>query len=186
LKIEQVTDLPLPGVKLIHFGRYDDDRGHFCEPYRESQLAEVIPGFRCVQVNQSHSHVGVIRGLHIQTDPPMGKLVRVLNGAMWDLCLDLRRDSPAFGNAVSVLMYATNGAWIWVPPGIAHGNYFPTDTTIEYLCTAEYNHAGESGVCPFATDISWIGGDEIFPPGAMISDKDRNAPTLTQWLEAHP
>jgi dTDP-4-dehydrorhamnose 3,5-epimerase len=184
MKIEHVSELPIPGVKLIHFGRFDDDRGYFCEPYRESQLAEVIPGFRCVQVNQSLSHPGVLRGLHIQTDPPMGKLVRVLQGAMWDLCLDLRDGSGTFGQAIEVLMYATSGAWMWVPPGIAHGNYFPTETTIEYLCTAEYNHAGESGVCPFSPDIHWLDGREL-SRNATISEKDRNAPTVAQWKEAH-
>lgn len=188
MEIESVKELAIPGVKLIRFGRFNDDRGYFCEPYRESQLAEVIPGFRCRQVNQSYSREGVVRGLHIQTDPPMGKLVRVLHGAMFDLCLDLRRDSPSFGKALSVLIYATAGAWIWVPPGIAHGNYFPTETTIEYLCTAEYNQAGESCVCPFAPDIRWLDGEPPLPcePDMIASAKDRNAQTLAQWKEAHP
>jgi dTDP-4-dehydrorhamnose 3,5-epimerase len=190
--IDKVTELAIPGVKLIHFGEYVDDRGYFCEPYRESALQSAICEWpSCVQVNQSYSRKNVVRGLHIQTDPPMGKLVRVIDGEMFDLCLDLRNKSPTFGIAIAVEMWP--GRWIWVPPGIAHGNFFLQPTTIEYLCTAEYSLDAKSGsVNVYDRKIKWI-RDEVsdrrrLPKkrDAVMSDRDRNAPTLAQWMEAHP
>lgn len=182
MKIDSVTELAIPGVKLIRFGKFDDQRGYFTEPYRQSQMREVLPGFVCRQMNQSTSHPGVLRGMHIQTEPEMGKLVRVLSGYMYDLCLDLRPWSETFGKAIGVQMEADPLSWIWVPPGIGHGNYFQVETTIEYLCTAEYSAAGESGVCPLAADIDWIGAAFAWSD-AILSDKDLAAPTVAQWIE---
>jgi dTDP-4-dehydrorhamnose 3,5-epimerase len=90
---------------------------------------------------------------------------------MYDLLLDVRRDSPTFGESMSVPIEADR-TWVWVPPNVAHGNYFPVETVIEYLCTAEYNKAGEHGINPLSVfDLS----------GCIISDKDMAAPTFEQW-----
>lgn len=174
MQITSVTDLVIAGAKLIQFGSFADERGYFMEPYRESQIQEVVPGFRCVQVNQSESRVGVVRGLHWQTHPPMGKLVRVLFGKMDDLLLDVRVYSPTFGQSLTVPI-SNDRTWIWIPAGVAHGNYFPVSTIIEYLCTGEYNKAGEHAINPLSV-FEAIGCIEH-----IISDKDRNAPTFEQW-----
>lgn len=178
MQIKSVLELGISGSKLIEFGRFDDNRGYFTEPYRESQLQEVIPGFRCVQMNQSRSDPGVMRGLHWQSNPPMGKLVRVLSGFMYDLLLDVRIDSPTFGKSLYVPM-ESELTWIWVPPGVAHGNFFPVNTRIEYICTAEYNKGGEHAICPLSVfDVKKFGVES-----AIVSDKDFAAPSFREWRE---
>jgi dTDP-4-dehydrorhamnose 3,5-epimerase-like enzyme len=101
----------------------------------------------------------------------MGKLVRVISGEMYDLLLDVRRESPTFGKRLSIHM--RNGEWIWVPPCVAHGNYFPVETVIEYLCTAEYNKDGEHAIC--ATGEFFFGGEYI------VSEKDKTSPSFEEW-----
>lgn len=175
MQIDDVIDLGIDGVKVIGFGVFKDNRGYFTEPYRESQIQEVIQGFRCVQMNQSLSQPNVLRGLHWQSHGPMGKLVRVLEGEMWDLLLDVRQHSPTFGEKLSVFL--SDDAWIWVPPGVAHGNFFPVRTKIEYLCTAEYNKAGEHGICPLSVfELKDFGADSC-----IISEKDSSSPTFEEW-----
>lgn len=174
--IKSVMDLSISGVKLIEFESFSDSRGYFTEPYRESQMRDVIPGFQCVQVNQSVSVPTTIRGLHWQSHPPMGKLVRVLSGEMLDLLLDVRLHSKTFGLSLAVPI-KDERTWIWVPAGVAHGNYFPVETRIEYLCSAEYNKSGEHGINPLSVfELSSLGAES-----AIISDKDINAPTFEQW-----
>lgn len=179
MQIEEVVELSIHGAKLIGFGSFSDERGYFSEPYRESQLREVIQGFRCVQVNQSMSKPTTLRGLHWQSHGQMGKLVRVLSGKMFDLLLDVRTYSETFGKAL-VVPIGDERTWIWVPPGVAHGNYFPVETKIEYLCTAEYNKVGEHCICPLSVfELSWFGVDSC-----IISEKDSNAPTFEEWKDS--
>jgi len=172
MKILDVTPLAIPDVKLIRFARFEDERGFFTEPYRQSQLQEVI-GAPIVQMNESYSRAGVLRGLHFQWNPYMGKLVRIIYGEMDDLTMDIRLGSPTFGKIVSQLM-APGGRnideWLWVPPGFAHGNYFNDNSHIEYLCTGEYNPD-----CEACIRASYRRRDSI------VSDKDRHGMTLEQW-----
>jgi dTDP-4-dehydrorhamnose 3,5-epimerase len=174
--IKSISALEIDGVRLIEVGTFPDERGCFSELYRESQLQEVIAGFRCVQVNQSLSKPSVLRGLHWQSDSPMGKLVRVIEGRMYDLLLDVRLSSPTFGKSLSVPISAGK-TWIWVPPNVAHGVFCPVNTRIEYLCTAEYNAAGEHGICPLSVfELENFGAESC-----IISPKDSNAPTFEEW-----
>lgn len=177
MQIERVVDLEISGAKLIEFGSFQDERGYFMEPFRLSQVQEVLPDMTCcVQVNQSMSKSTTLRGLHWQTHPPMGKLVRVLSGEMLDLLLDVRPHSKTFGLSLAVPI-KDERTWIWVPAGVAHGNYFPVETRIEYLCSAEYNKSGEHGINPLSVfELSSLGAES-----AIISDKDINAPTFEQW-----
>lgn len=106
----------------------------------------------------------------------MGKLVRVLRGWMYDLLLDVRTYSKTFGKQL-IVPIRNEWTWIWVPAGVAHGNFFPVDTTIEYLCSAEYNKAGEHGICPLSVfELHHFAADSC-----IISEKDSNAPTFEQW-----
>lgn len=201
MKIIAVNSLTIPEVKIVSFARFTDARGYFTEHFRKSDLAalgEQIPGFQSfdfVQANESRSHAGVVRGLHFQWNPFMGKLVRTLTGHMVDMVLDIRKNSPTLGKIVLFDMPARPDAeyaeWIWVPPGFAHGNYFTADSTIEYFCTGEYSPGCEAGISPLAHDIDWSltedglkrGFDAIVAQDMVISDKDRNGLSLRAWLE---
>jgi dTDP-4-dehydrorhamnose 3,5-epimerase len=135
----------------------------------------------------------VIRGLHFQWNPRMGKLLRTLNGRMVDIFMDIRHGSPSFGQAAMFDMPSAPdqpyAEWIWVPPGFAHGNFFTVESRIEYLCSGEYNPACEAAVSPVAEDIDWSvcdpslkrEFDQVLAGGALLSDKDRDAPTLSAW-----
>jgi dTDP-4-dehydrorhamnose 3,5-epimerase len=199
MKILSVSDLPLPGVKVIRFARFLDPRGFFSEPFRRSDIDALasLPALRgrpFVQSNESYSRPNVVRGLHFQWNPVMGKLVRTLNGHMVDIVLDIRKGSPTAGKAVMYDMPWNADAdwaeWIWVPPGFAHGNFFPTAAHIEYFCTGEYSPGCEAAVSPLAPDIDWslcepalkARFDAMSAAPAIISDKDRQAMALGQWM----
>ena len=199
MKIISVTDLPLPGVKVIRFARFLDQRGYFTEPFRRSDVdshleLECLKGQAFVQTNESHSRPNVVRGLHFQWEPFMGKLVRTLYGHMVDIVVDLRKGSPTLGKGIMHDMPSNVAAdwseWIWVPPGFAHGNFFPSESGIEYYCTAEYSQNGESAVSPLSPDIDWSlcdpahkgRFDALIAAGAVMSDKDCQANLLQTWL----
>ena len=129
MKIVTITDAQIPGVKLINFERFTDKRGFFTETFRVSDF--INNELKCfpngiMQANESYSRRNVLRGLHFQWNPNMGKLVRTISGHMVDLVLDLRQGSPTQGKIMAFNMPAnsTDGttSWIWVPEGCAHGN----------------------------------------------------------------
>ncbi|MEW6138905.1 MAG: dTDP-4-dehydrorhamnose 3,5-epimerase [Thermodesulfobacteriota bacterium] len=199
MRIVDVRSLAVPEVKIIEFFRYRDHRGYFTETFRRQvmdEMLEFLRGTEFVQGNESHSHRGVIRGLHFQWNPYMGKLVRVIQGRMIDFALDVRTGSATFGKIVAYDLNQTpdaqTGQWIWVPPGFAHGCLFCEDSTIEYLCTGKYNPACEAAISPFSEDIDWSLCDPVLRAvfeelstctrrDGLVSDKDRDGLTLTQW-----
>lgn len=198
MKIVDVRSLPIPDVRIVRFERFRDHRGYFTEPYRRSDVESnpgtgFLAGLTFPQTNESYSRAGVIRGLHFQWNPFMGKLVRTVSGRMIDLALDIRLDSPTFGRILAYDMpsspHADFADWIWVPPGFAHGNLFPEDTIIEYFCTGEYSPGCEAAVSPLAADLDWSlcephlrGEFDAMVEGApTITDKDRNAGSLSDW-----
>ncbi len=198
MKIVDVTPLAIEDVRVVRFARFRDDRGYFTEPYRRSDLdgnpaTGFLRGLGFPQANESFSHAGVVRGLHFQWSPFMGKLVRTIRGRMVDLALDIRLGSPTFGKIVAYDMPSSPGSewseWIWVPPGFAHGNYFTEETTIEYFCSGEYSPGNEAGVSPLADDLDWSLcapelHDELrslLDSGAILSEKDRDAGSLARW-----
>jgi dTDP-4-dehydrorhamnose 3,5-epimerase len=197
LKITTSQPLALEGVHVIRFGRFRDARGYFTEHYRRSDFANhpgttFMKDVEFVQANESFSRAGTIRGMHFQWNPYMGKLVRTVSGHMVDLVLDIRKGSPTFGRMIAFDMPADPASdsqdWIWVPPGFAHGNFFPEDSVIEYLCSGEYSPGCEAGISPLAADIDWslceprlkqlfdrIAGD------ALITPKDRDGLGVAAW-----
>lgn len=197
MKILSVSSLVIEDIKTIRFARFCDHRGYFTEQFRKSDLL-INSGIKSlvksefVQANESLSKPGVIRGLHFQWNPHMGKLVRTLHGHMVDIVLDIRKGSPTYGKAIMYNMPGDSTSdfdeWIWVPPGFAHGNYFLKESRIEYFCTGEYSQNCEAGISPTAEDIDWSlceaglknGFDQILR-SAIITDKDRNAQTLGEW-----
>jgi dTDP-4-dehydrorhamnose 3,5-epimerase len=198
VKIVDTRSLPIPELKVVRFARFHDARGYFTEPYRRSDVSndpslDFLHELAFPQANESFSRAGVIRGLHFQWNPYMGKLVRTVCGRMVDLALDIRLESPTFGKIVAYDMPASSdrewSEWIWVPPGFAHGNYFTEETIIEYLCTGEYSPGCEAAVSPLAPDLDWSLCDTVLRDEFQaliegtptVSDKDRNAGSLLDW-----
>lgn len=198
MKIICVQGLALPGIKVIRFARFCDQRGYFTESFRQNDFQN-HPELRCLQgisiqqCNESRSQAGVVRGLHFQWNPFMGKLVRTLVGRMVDLVLDIRKGSPHFGKIVAYDMpadpHGEYAEWIWVPPGFAHGNFFTEDTLIEYFCTGEYSQGCEAGISPLAQDLDWSLCAsalkklfrELQARALIISAKDQNGLSLKDW-----
>lgn len=198
MKILDVKSLKIPEIKIIKFGFFRDHRGYFAETFRKSDLTShpqlgSLKDADFSQSNESFSVPGTIRGLHFQWDPLMGKLVRTIRGHMIDLVLDIRKGSPTFGHIIAYDMPLDENAdfseWIWIPPGFAHGNFFPAPTTIEYFCTGHYNPRSEAGISPFSGDIDWDLCDpelkDIFEKVSrhtnLVTDKDKNGFSLTDW-----
>ncbi len=194
MKILEVKNLSIPDVKVIKFARFGDERGYFTETFRESDFQKVIPDFSILQVNESYSALkGVVRGLHLQWNPYMGKLVRTIKGHMIDLFLDIRKGSPTYGKIGAYDMSESSkndfSEWIWVPVGFAHGNFFLEETMIEYFCTGEYNPANEAGILPTSPDLDWSLCDSqlkkqfdyLVTSGVVLSEKDQKNLTLTEW-----
>ncbi|HEY3540034.1 MAG: dTDP-4-dehydrorhamnose 3,5-epimerase [Trinickia sp.] len=118
----QVTSMPLDGVKLIEPKVFGDSRGFFFESFNAREFAQQVQdGVTFVQDNHSRSAKGVLRGLHYQIAHAQGKLVRVTEGEVFDVAVDLRRSSPTFGKWEGITLSAENHRQLWIPPGFAHG-----------------------------------------------------------------
>jgi dTDP-4-dehydrorhamnose 3,5-epimerase len=139
--------LEIPDVVLIEPEVIHDVRGFFFEVYhREKFEAEGLPGI-FVQDNQSYSHRHVLRGLHAQLRKPQGKLVRALQGEIFDVAVDIRPGSPTFGRWVSAVLSGENNCQLWVPPGFVHGFCVTSDfATVQYKCTELFAPGDEIGV----------------------------------------
>ena len=117
----------LPGVVIVQPKVFGDERGFFMETYRMDKFEAAGIPTRFVQDNHSRSQQGVLRGLHYQIQQPQGKLVRVILGEVYDVAVDIRRDSPSFGKWTAAYLSAENKREMWVPPGFAHGFYVLSD-----------------------------------------------------------
>ena len=186
----------IPDIKIIKYEKYKDDRGYFMEHFRKNEInsLEFMENFQIEQSNESFSYKNTLRGLHFQWDPPMGKLVRLINGHMIDFILDIRLGSPTFGKIFGIELKSNETIdecmWIWIPVGFAHGCFFIENSILEYYCTSHYNGKGESGINPFTKDIEWDLCDTnllLLLDGAyrnnsiIISDRDKNGHSLTTW-----
>lgn len=197
MEILDVKSTFFPEIKLIRYRRFPDERGFFTESFRKSDLQKQpalnsFNGSEVLQSNTSYSIKGVVRGLHFQWQPNMGKLIRVIDGAMIDLFLDIRKNSPNFGCIDGVKLSAkpnqTDETMVWIPPGFAHGAAFLENSYIEYYCTAEYSPKTEAGIYPLAEDIDWSNFprelkdqiDELFVK-PIISAKDQKGLTVSAW-----
>ena len=173
----------LPGVVLIEPDVYRDRRGFFLETYHAGKYrAAGIDGI-FVQDNHSHSVRGTVRGLHAQRQRAQGKLVRALQGEIFDVAVDIRRGSPTFRHWVGVRLSADNFRQIYVPPGFAHGFCVLSEIAdVEYKCTELYDPADEFGILWDDPElaISW----PVREP--LLSEKDRTAPRLAELVETLP
>jgi len=161
---------------------FRDDRGFFTEAFRADQFRSLGLPSEFVQENHSGSRKHVIRGLHFQWDPPMGKLMRVTRGIGFLVAVDIRRASPTVGRWVGVEVSEENRRIFWAPAHFARGFCALSDgTEVQYLCTGIYNSRGESAI---RWDDPEIGIDWPVRRGAILSEKDRNARTLAHWLSS--
>ena len=162
----------LTGLYLIKPKVFEDHRGHFFESFREDVLKENGVETNFVQDNQSFSQAGAVRGLHAQANPfAQGKLVRVIQGKVLDIAVDIRRNSPTYGQHFSLELSAENFKMFYIPPGFLHGfSTLENNTIFSYKCTNLYNKDSEIGVIWNDKDlnIDW----QINPNELILSCKD--------------
>jgi dTDP-4-dehydrorhamnose 3,5-epimerase len=177
----KVESRALGDVAVLVPDIFQDSRGFFMETFREDQFKAMGLPYHFVQDNHSRSARGVVRGLHFQWEPPMGKLMRVTQGSAFLVAVDIRKGSPTLGKWVGVEASVENRRQVWAPAGFARGFCVLSEfAEIQYKCTGLYSNKAESGVLWNDPEIGieW----PIKPSDATLSDKDKKAQTLAQWL----
>jgi dTDP-4-dehydrorhamnose 3,5-epimerase len=160
---------------------FQDERGFFTETFRADQFKALGLPTEFVQDNHSGSVRGVLRGLHFQWSPPMGKLMRVTRGTAFLVAVDIRKGSPTLGRWFGAEVSAEDRRQIWAPAGFARGFCVLSDyAEIQYKCTGIYSNKGESGILWNDPEI----GIEWPLRDVQLSEKDRKAQTLKQWLDS--
>ncbi len=171
----KIIDGSLPGVKVIHPPRFEDDRGWFAEIWNMERYQRAGLDARFVQGNVSSSPRGVLRGLHFQWPNPQGKLITVLTGAIFDAVVDIRATSATFGKWYGLELSVENRLQLWVPEGFAHGFIVLSDhALVHYHCTAVYDPAADRALAWDDPDVGIAWPQRPI----VISDKDRAAPRL--------
>ncbi|ASW76151.1 dTDP-4-dehydrorhamnose 3,5-epimerase [Chryseobacterium piperi] len=172
----RAKETKLKGCFILEPTVFEDERGYFFESYNEVKLEEIL-GYRptFVQDNQSRSSYGVVRGLHMQAGEfAQAKLVRVIEGSVIDVVVDVRVGSPTYGESVAVELNTENKRQLFIPRGFLHGfSVISENATFFYKCDNIYNKASESGINPLDTElnIDW----KIPVEQMIISEKDKDA-----------
>ena len=176
----QVTPQSIPEVLLIEPTVFGDDRGYFKETYQQDAFDKMLSGVRFVQDNESLSSKGVLRGLHFQRQPhAQAKLVRVIQGAIWDVAIDLRPESPTFKQFVGIELSADNHLQLFIPRGFAHGFVTLSDSATVFYKTDQFYHAeSDGGIHPFDEDLKvpW----PLDQHDILLSAKDEGLPSLSE------
>ena len=178
----ETTDIP--GVLVFEPTVFEDSRGYFFESYNEKSFKESGIDLRFVQDNQSSSMYGVIRGLHYQLPPyAQAKLVRVLQGKILDVAVDIRKGSPYYGRSFCIELSTENKKQLFIPIGFAHGfSVLSEKAEVFYKCDALYNKESDAGICfnDPSLKIDWkIPANKI-----IVSDKDKMLPALAECKNA--
>ncbi|WP_235068992.1 dTDP-4-dehydrorhamnose 3,5-epimerase [Turicibacter sp. TJ11] len=173
----------IPDLYIIEPKVFGDDRGYFMESYSQKDFADAGLTMNFVQDNESKSRKGVLRGLHFQTQHTQGKLVRVTQGEVWDVAVDLRKGSPTYGQWEGVYLSAENKRQFYVPEGFAHGFVVTSDEAVfNYKCTDFYAPEYDSGLLwnDEEVGIDWPLEDlgEI-----LLSEKDQKQKTLKELID---
>lgn len=177
----KVIETKLDGVLILEPRVFEDERGRFQETWNAERYAELGVSGPFVQDNVSVSKKGVLRGLHFQNPNPQGKLVSVLQGAVYDVAVDVRQGSPTFAEWVGAELSAENGRQMWIPEGFAHGFQALTNETVfSYKCTNLYSPPDEHSLrwSDPALSIEWP------LPEPLTAPKDAAAPLLVEIAEA--
>ncbi len=172
----KVIPTAIPDVKIIEPRVFGDERGFFMETWNQKQFDDQVAGkpVRFVQDNHSKSKKGILRGLHFQTENTQGKLVRVISGEVFDVAVDLRENSPTYGQWVGEYLSAENKRQLWVPEGFAHGFYVTSsEAEFVYKCTDYYNPAAEVSIAWDDPElaITWPLEPKEVP---QLSEKDKH------------
>ena len=176
----QIIHTSIKDLLIIQPQVFRDERGYFFESFNHSSFVEEGLDLHFVQDNESKSQKGVLRGLHFQAPPfAQGKLVRVIKGAVMDVAVDIRKESPTYGKHFIQLLNEENKTMLWVPPGFAHGFVTLVDDTIfSYKCTNVYNKASEGSVRWDDADLNIVWG--VTNPS--LSDKDKVSPLFKDFI----
>ncbi len=172
----KVIETPLQGLLIIEPSVFNDERGYFFESYKFGKYFDAGITSAFVQDNESKSVRGVVRGLHYQLNPnAQAKLVRVVQGVVFDVAVDLRQGSPTFGQWYGIELNDRDKRQFLIPRGFAHGFAVLSETAIfSYKCDNNYHKESERGINPFDPKlaINW----QITENESIVSEKDRNAP----------
>ncbi|MGR5431115.1 dTDP-4-dehydrorhamnose 3,5-epimerase [Vibrio astriarenae] len=179
----KIIDTEIPCVKIIEPRVYGDERGFFMETWNQKMFEDLVTNksTKFVQDNHSSSKKGILRGLHYQTKNTQGKLVRVVTGEVFDVAVDIRKNSPTFGQWVGVILSARNKRQLWVPEGFAHGFYVVSDEAeFVYKCTDYYNPKHEQSILWNDPELGIKWPLEDGEP--LLSDKDRLGKKLSESI----
>lgn len=173
----EIKPAGLDGLLLITPRIFSDSRGYFYESYNEETFSRNNLDMKFMQDNESCSSKHVLRGLHYQHPPfEQGKLVRVLQGSVLDIMVDIRRNSPTYGKYEKVVLSAANKLMLWIPPGFAHGFLsLENDTVFLYKCTHTYHKESESGIIWNDPDLAIDWGVD----NPLVSEKDLELPPFS-------
>ena len=176
----EIIKTDIPDLLIVKPKVFEDDRGYFFESYNKEEFLKHGINQNFVQDNESKSGKGVLRGLHFQKPPfAQGKLVRVIKGAVLDVAVDLRKNSPTYGQWYSIELSESNKLMYWIPPGFAHGFLtLENDTIFFYKCTNFYNKESEGSIRWDDPDLNIKWGIK----NPILSGKDKNAP-LFKYFE---
>lgn len=179
----KIKETHIPGLLVVEPQVYGDSRGYFFESFNAAKFAEQTGiNTQFVQDNESRSSYGVVRGLHMQLPPhAQAKLVRVVEGRVLDVAVDLRKDSPTFGKHFAIELTGENHLQVYIPKGFAHGFSVLSETAVfQYKCDGYYAPASEAAIAWNDPDlaIDW----KLPIEAVVLSDKDRNHPSLKEFI----
>lgn len=168
----------IEGVVIIEPQVFGDNRGYFTETYKKEDFDNAGLEYDFIQDNQSRSFKGVLRGLHFQKKYPQAKLVRVIEGEVYDVAVDLRKGSPTYGKYVGVVLSSENKRMFMIPRGFAHGFLVLSDfATFAYKCDEKYHPEDEGAIIWNDPDVNI---DWPMKQGITLSEKDKKHPTLKE------
>ncbi|MBT3532221.1 MAG: dTDP-4-dehydrorhamnose 3,5-epimerase [Gammaproteobacteria bacterium] len=175
----KIIETAIPDVLILEPTVHGDDRGYFMETFRSSLFEDRGLPTSFVQDNQSRSAQGTLRGLHYQLQFPQGKLARIVSGEVFDVAVDMRKNSEYFGQSVGVILSGENKRQLWIPPGFAHGFYVLSDTAeLLYKCT-DYYHPEDDNCLLWndeALQIDW----PLLNDSPLLSEKDSKGISLSE------
>ena len=178
----EIIKTKIPDLLIVKPAVFEDNRGYFFESYNKEKFLSEGVDQNFVQDNESKSMKGVLRGLHFQAPPfAQGKLVRVMKGAVLDVAVDIRKQSPTYGQWASIVLTESNKWMYWVPPGFAHGFVTLEDSTVFfYKCTNVYNKNSEGSIRWNDPDLNIDCGIEL----PLLSEKDQTGPLFNGFISA--
>lgn len=180
----QTIPTRLSGLRLLQPQVFGDHRGFFAETYRADSWTAAGVDAAFVQDNHSRSHRGTLRGMHFQTSPGQAKLVRCARGAIVDVVVDLRRESPTFGEWEAFTLDDETMRQLFVPIGFAHGFCVTSEVAdVVYKCTSYYDAATESGIAYDDPAIGIVWPEDV---ERIVSERDANAPSLADVADSLP